>query len=237
MRRADGLAAAGGGAKRSPAGPTSGPPPPIDRPRQPPRGPLHGQFRVELDKRAEQPLNVVQVVVGQTGFVGASEEAVVNYIRSTFVDRPKPDLVVSIAGPAALFARKYRQLLFPDTPMLFASVDRRFLGDAPLGKNETAVSAAVDYSGVVESILQLLPQTRQVFMVTGSGPNRPVLASRARERVQAISRPADICLVRRCLPRGDPAPLCESARQLRGLLRIVRYGRDRGGVRGRARAG
>ena len=128
-----------------------------------------GNFRVELDKRAGQPVNVVQVVVGPTGFVGASEQAVVDYIRSTFVDRPKPDLIVSIAGPAAVFARKYRQLLFPDTPLLFASVDRRFLGDAPLGKNETAVSAANDYPSVVEAILQLLPQTRQVFVVTGSG--------------------------------------------------------------------
>ena len=75
-----------------------------------------GNFRVELDQRAETPVNVVQIVVGPTGFVGASEPAVVDYIRSTFVDRPKPDLIVSIGGPAAVFARKYRQQLFPDTP-------------------------------------------------------------------------------------------------------------------------
>ena len=75
-----------------------------------------GNFRVELDQRAEGPVNVVQVVVGPTGFVGAPEQAVVDYIRSTFVDRPKPDLIVTVAGPAAVFARKYRQQLFPDTP-------------------------------------------------------------------------------------------------------------------------
>ena len=128
-----------------------------------------GNFRVELDKRAEQPVNVVQVVVGPTGFVGASEQAVVDYIRSTFVDRPKPDLIVSIAGPASVFTRKYRQQLFPDTPTLFASVDQRYLGDAPLGENETAVAVANDYPRVIEEILQLLPQTKQVFVVTGSG--------------------------------------------------------------------
>jgi hypothetical protein len=42
-----------------------------------------GNFRVELDNRAEQPVNVVQVMVGPTGFVGASEPAVVDYIRSS----------------------------------------------------------------------------------------------------------------------------------------------------------
>ena len=128
-----------------------------------------GNFRVELDQRAERPVNVVQVVVGPTGFVGAPEQAVVDYIRSTFADRPKPELIVTVAGPAAVFARKHRQEIFPDTPLLFASVDQRFLRGAPLGENEAAVAVVNDFPGLVEDILQLLPQTRQVFMVMGSG--------------------------------------------------------------------
>ena len=128
-----------------------------------------GNFRVDLDQRAQRPVNVVQIVVGPTGFVGAPEQAVVDYIRSTFADRPKPELIVTIAGPAAVFARKHRQDLFPDTPLLFASVDQRFLRDAPLGENETAVAVVNDFPGLVDEALQLLPQTRQVFMVIGSG--------------------------------------------------------------------
>ena len=193
-----------------------------------------GNFRVELDQRAEQPVNVVQVVVGPTGFVGASEQAVVDYIRSTFVDRPKPDLIVTIAGPAAVFARKYRQQLFPDTPLLFASVDQRYLGDAPLGENETAVAVVNDFPRVIDDILQLLPQTRQVFMVTGSGQIGQFWHRELEDAVQAISRPADICLVRRSVPSGDPAPLCEPARQLGDLLCDVRHGRGGGRVCGRA---
>ena len=84
-----------------------------------------GNFRVDLDQRAERPVNVVEVVVGPTGFVGAPEQAVVDYIRSTYADRPKPELIVTVAGPAAVFARKHRQELFPDTPLLVASVDER----------------------------------------------------------------------------------------------------------------
>src|SRR4029450_6714779 len=114
-------------------------------------------------------MNVVQVVVGPTGFVGAPEQAVVDYIRSTFADRPKPDLIVTIAGPAAVFARKYRRQLFPDTPLLLAATDQRFLRDAPLGENDPALATANDFPRLVDDILQLLPQTTQVFMVTGSG--------------------------------------------------------------------
>lgn len=128
-----------------------------------------GNFRVDLDQLAGGPVNVVQIVVGPTGFVVAPEHEVVDYVRSTYSNRPKPDLIVTVAGPAALFARKYRDQLFPETPLLFAAVDRRFLRDAPLGRNETAVAVDVDFPGLVDDILQLLPNTKQVFMITGSG--------------------------------------------------------------------
>jgi signal transduction histidine kinase len=128
-----------------------------------------GHFRVELDQRTGTPVNVVEVVVGPTGFVAAPEREVVDYIRSIFADRPKPDLIMAVAGPATVFARKYRQQLFPEAPLLFAAVDQRFLRDAPLGENETAVAVVNDYPRLVEEILQLLPQTRQVFVVAGSG--------------------------------------------------------------------
>jgi signal transduction histidine kinase len=128
-----------------------------------------GDFRVELDQRAEKPVNVIQIVVGPTGFVRASEQAVVDYIRSTFVDRPNPDLIMTVGGPAAVFARTYRQQLFPNTPLLFAAVDQRYLGPAPPGDNETAVVVDNAFSRTIETILQLLPRTRQVFMVLGSG--------------------------------------------------------------------
>jgi signal transduction histidine kinase len=126
-------------------------------------------FRVELDRLAGSPVNLVQVVVGATGFVEAPDQAIVEYIRSTFTDGSKPDLILTIAGPAAVFARKHRAQLFPDKPLLFAAVDRRILGSAALGENEAAVAVANDFPRMIEDILHLLPQTRQVFMVMGSG--------------------------------------------------------------------
>ena len=130
-----------------------------------------GNFRIELDRLAGEPVNAVQIVVGPTGFVGATEPAIVDYIQAMFAEATKPDLVVAVAGPATLFARKYRQQLFPDTPLLFAAVDRRFLRDAPLGANETAVASVNDFPGLVDNILRVLPETTQVFVITGAGPN------------------------------------------------------------------
>ena len=128
-----------------------------------------GDFRVELDQRIGGAVNLIQIVLGPSGFVGASEQAVLDYIRATFAEGPQPDLVVTVGGPAAVFARSYRQQLFPETPLLLASVDERFLGDAPLAENETAISVRHNYPQIVDGILQLLPQTKQVLMVMGAG--------------------------------------------------------------------
>ena len=128
-----------------------------------------GDFRVQLDKRVGESVNVVPMVVGQTGFVGGPNQAAVDYIRSLYADRAPPDLVMSVGGPAAAFARQYRGQLFPEAPLLFASVDERYLRTAPLTGNETAVAVVNDFPRLIDDILQVLPDTKQVFMIVGSG--------------------------------------------------------------------
>ena len=49
-------------------------------------------------------------------------------------------------------------------------MNQQYLRDAPLGDNETtAVAVVSDFPGVIDLILELLPQTKQVFVVVGSG--------------------------------------------------------------------
>jgi signal transduction histidine kinase len=128
-----------------------------------------GDFRVQVDERVGESVNVVPMVVGPTGFVGAPNQAAVDYIRSLYADRPPPDLVMSVGGPAAAFVRQYRRQLFPEAPLLFASVDERYLRNTPLTDNETAVAVVNDFPRLIDDILQVLPETKQVFMIVGSG--------------------------------------------------------------------
>ena len=129
-----------------------------------------GSFRIELERRSSEPVTFTQLVVNPTGFAVSPEKPVVDFLRAAFADRPKPDLVMTLGGPAATFARKYRRQLFPESPLLFACVDRRFMEGAPLATNETAVAVDNDFSKTIEDTLQLFPETSRVFMVTGSGP-------------------------------------------------------------------
>ena len=126
------------------------------------------QFRIKVDEAAGEPVTFTQFVVTPAGFDTVPEQAIVGYLHAAFEGRPRPDLVVTVGGPAAAFARKYRGQLFPGTPLLFAAVDRRFVG-AALGTNEMAVVVDQVPAKVIENILRALPDTTSLFVVTGSG--------------------------------------------------------------------
>src|SRR5688500_13273797 len=51
-------------------------------------------FRVDLEQRYGTPVNVIEIVIGPIGFVGAPDQAVVDYVRATFPERSQPDLIM-----------------------------------------------------------------------------------------------------------------------------------------------
>jgi PAS domain S-box-containing protein len=129
-----------------------------------------GLFRTELSRQSSTPIMFLEVSVRPGRFTDSPEEApVVSYILSALAGRGV-DLVVSVGGPAATFAQKYRRQLFPATPLILASVDRRFVQHATLTPNDTAVADDNDPLPVVRDILQVLPETTHVFVVIGTSP-------------------------------------------------------------------
>jgi signal transduction histidine kinase len=127
-------------------------------------------FRAALQSRAGARVTLFDFVVAPAGLNEAPEKPVIEFLQSLYADRRPPELIVTVGGPAAAFIRKHRQDLFPHIPVLFAAVEVRFLRDTPLSENETSVAVSIDYTRIVDDVLQLLPETRNVFMVTGSGP-------------------------------------------------------------------
>jgi signal transduction histidine kinase len=89
------------------------------------------------------------------------------YLRTLFAARPL-DLVITLDGPAAKFALKYREQLFPHTPKILAAVEERQLVGAALSPTETLVATSVSFPDAVDSILRLLPDTRTVAVVIGN---------------------------------------------------------------------
>jgi len=126
-------------------------------------------LRVQVDEHSREPVTITELVVNPAGFTDAPEEAIVEFLRSAFAGRPKPDLVITAGGPAAAFARRHRAQVFPESPMVYAAVDQRFLRDGAFTDRETAVAVANDPAANIGEILRLFPATEHVFVVMGSG--------------------------------------------------------------------
>lgn len=125
-------------------------------------------FRPELSNASAEPVEFIELSL-QTirSSLSQSDESMLDDLRGTFAGRPF-DLVVPIGGPAAAFIQKYRGDLFPQTPVLLAAVDNRFVQSAALSANETAVMVRHDPPRMIESILRVLPDTKTVVVIIGA---------------------------------------------------------------------
>jgi PAS domain S-box-containing protein len=80
-----------------------------------------------------------------------------------------PDLVVPVGSPAGRFVAKYRDVLFPQIPVIYTGMDRRTLPAGPL-QNAAFVGESFDLAGLVEDMLQLAPDTANIAVVIGASP-------------------------------------------------------------------
>ena len=97
------------------------------------------------------------------------QEAIVDYLQKR-QRKWQPDLVVPIGGPASIFVARYRDRLFPETPIVYASADRRLLPAGALEKNAAYVGQIYDISGLLEDMLQVAPATKNIVVVVGATP-------------------------------------------------------------------
>ena len=80
-----------------------------------------------------------------------------------------PDLVVPVGSPAGRFVAKYRDRLFPQTPVIYTGMDLRTLPPGAF-QNATFVGESFNLAGLVEDILQVAPDTKNIAVVLGASP-------------------------------------------------------------------
>ena len=144
-------------------------------------------FRAELSKQSREPINFFDASLRPTPAAGAfQEEAVANYLRASVAGQ-RLDLVMTISAPAALFARRYREQLFPATPLLLAGVDKRWVQHEVLTAYETVVPVAIDPTRIVEDIVRLRPQTTNLIVVLGDSPFERLWVDELRREFQPLT--------------------------------------------------
>ena len=133
-----------------------------------PHGQMAAGFERELSRQSARPINYFDISL-QPAHASKSpdDEPTLQYLLSTFAGQ-RLDLIVSFGGPAAQFAVRHRERLFPATPLLLAAVDRQPLGAVSLPANTAAVAVANDGPLIIDTALALLPNTNSIYVVIGT---------------------------------------------------------------------
>src|SRR4051794_12510798 len=96
-------------------------------------------FETELVNRMSDRVDLDEVSLDMARYPDRDmQEAIVEYLQKRHA-KWQPDLVVPIGGPASMFVATYRDRLFPEAPVLYASADRRLLPSGALEKNAAYV--------------------------------------------------------------------------------------------------
>jgi signal transduction histidine kinase len=143
---------------------------------------LSGRFREELVRQSTEPVDYYEVSLETARFTEAEQGGpFVDYLRALFGQR-KLDLVVPVGSPATRFALRYREQLFPSTPMLFVAMDLRSMQGAAVTANDAVVAYRFDLPGIIDNIMRVRPQTVDVAVVVGnSTPDKDWLEEMRRE--------------------------------------------------------
>src|SRR6516225_1033367 len=126
-------------------------------------------IRAELEQQSLWPLEISDHSTASSGDE-KSEAPLVEYLRALHAEYP-PDVIVSLGAPAVAFVQRYRQQLFPATPMVFTAVEQRRVRYSDITASDTVVAVAHSFREFFESILRVLPYTKTVAVVIGSSPN------------------------------------------------------------------
>ncbi|KJC37688.1 ATPase [Bradyrhizobium sp. LTSP857] len=127
-------------------------------------------IKAGLEQQSRWPLDIQEHALLSARFNNPGPEApFVDYLHSLYEGAP-PDIVLSIGAPAARFVQRYRQTLFPDTPIVLTVVEQRLVNRLDLTDNDVVVSVHNDFMAVFDDILRVLPDTKTVAMVIGASP-------------------------------------------------------------------
>ena len=128
-------------------------------------------IRLEISRRWQRPMDFLDQSLVNARLDDENSEAIfVEYLRALYIRRPV-DLIVAIGAPAASFVQRYRQRLFPVTPMIFTAVEQRRVQYEKLTENDTVVAVAHDFPAAFDNILHVLPLTKTIAVVNGASPN------------------------------------------------------------------
>ena len=125
-------------------------------------------LRQELERRSPWPVIIEEVsVITARADEQNAETQFVGYLHALFDHRP-PDLIVTFGALGGAFVQRHRSELFPAIPMILTAIEARRVQSLTLTENDTVVAVRQKLPVLFGNILQLLPNTKTIAVVTGN---------------------------------------------------------------------
>jgi PAS domain S-box-containing protein len=99
--------------------------------------------------------------------LGPSLREIAEYLRHKYATR-KIDLILAVGFHPFEFLMKHGAKVFPGVPVVFINVGDFELPEGGVPANMTGLTAHADVTGTVDLALHLQPETRHLFVVSGS---------------------------------------------------------------------
>jgi hypothetical protein len=146
-------------------------------------------IRAELVRQLHEPVDIFDASLATARFSDnmQDEGPFVDYLHALFAQH-RLDLIVTVGAPAANFFQRYRQQLFPSSPMLLTGMDQRRISLNVSTPNDSVVATAIDLAGVVENILRVLPDTNNIVVVIGNSSTEKYWVEQIRDALQPFTK-------------------------------------------------
>jgi signal transduction histidine kinase len=144
-------------------------------------------FRAELRRQSVDEVDLYEASLESARSLAPLDEApTIDYLRVLF-GHQNLELVVALGAPAARFVQRHRMQFFPSTPLLITAADEKTFSVSELTTNDATVPSLLELPKLIENILQVLPDTRNIFFVIGASPMEQFWVQRIRQASQPFT--------------------------------------------------
>ena len=117
----------------------------------------------------------------------AYERTLVAYLNSKYSGQ-RPQALLAVSDAAFVFLVRHRQALFPDVPLLYASVAPEVLREFTASAQDlVGVPVRYDFAGTIEQALRLHPKAHRLVIITGTAPRDRGWEARLRREAPPVA--------------------------------------------------
>lgn len=154
---------------------------------------IDDSLRATLASKSTEPIELNIEHADRIRYPGdAYLQNFVDLLRHKY-SHPKMDVVIGVDDEATDILLQYGEELFAGVPIVFVTAERKTLQRDSLKPNMTSLLWGANIKGSIDIIYKLLPETRQILIITGSSLSDRAMQHMVRKAMRGYPKRDDIC--------------------------------------------